>query len=79
MKRNSILMTTIMAMGISLGGCAHHPGMSYNEYNQKIVMCEQLDMNVTVIHGVKNNVPYVREVVCKDQKGASWNAQQLSQ
>lgn len=74
----TISMTTAIASSLIISGCSINPGLDYSEYNQKIVLCKQLNMNVRVVQGVKNNIPYVKEVICKDENGGSWNAEQLS-
>lgn len=62
-----------------LTGCSSIPSgtMAFGEYQEKIMMCEQMGMRVHVVNTIIRGVPYVKSVVCYDRHGASWNASQL--
>lgn len=66
----SKLVLGIVMLGL-LSGCASE--LNYGDYRGKVMLCESMNMTVHVVNGIKNNVPYVKEVVCYDKHGATWD------
>lgn len=65
-----------MSLVVMLSACSSTP--NYGEYREKIMLCESMNMTVHVVNGIRNNVPYVREVVCFDRYGATWNMNDMN-
>lgn len=42
------------------------------------MLCEWMNMTVHVVNGIHNNVPCVREVVCIDRYGTTWNTYRMN-
>lgn len=67
---------TIVLVSVVMSGCSSN-SVKFDKYQEKIMMCEQMGMRVHVVNGIRNSVPYVREVVCYDRHGASWNTSNM--
>jgi len=67
----------VALMCVLLVGCSNKP-LNYGEYREKIMLCESMNMTVHVVNGIQDNVPYVREVVCNDRYGATWNTYRMN-
>lgn len=72
-------MVMVLLISVVLVGCAggsHR--MDFDDYQTKVMMCEHLGMRVHVVNSISGGVPEVKEVVCYDRHGASWNTEQMT-
>lgn len=69
-------MFIVSLLVVLVSGCSSTP--NYGQYREKVMLCESMNMTVHVVNGIKNNIPYVKEVVCYDKYGASWNAERMN-
>lgn len=68
---------SVFLISLFLIGCSNKP-LNYGDYREKIMLCESMNMTVHVVNGIENNIPYVREVVCNDRYGATWNTYRMN-
>lgn len=67
----------VAAMAVALSGCGAKQ-ITFDQYQSKVMLCEHLGMRVHVVNTISGGVPEVKEVVCYDKHGASWNTEQMS-
>lgn len=73
----SVKMVVLALALVVIAGCSSNPP-NYGEYREKIMLCESMNMTVHVVNGIRDNVPYVRDVVCYDKHGATWNTERMN-
>ena len=74
-----IIATVFILIATSLvAGCASGK-LNYTQYQHKIMLCKQMDMEIFAIqaYDAKNGVLYTKDVVCKDQYGGTWSSDRM--
>lgn len=72
------LTIIVVATMLTLTGCGNKD-LNYGNYQGKVMQCESMNMTVHVVNGFKNNLPYVKEVICYDKYGATWDTSKMSE
>lgn len=75
----TVKLMFVIGLIATMSGCASSGKINYTQYQHKIMLCEQMDMDIYTVqaYDAKNGVIYTKDVVCKDKYGGTWSSDRM--